>query len=234
MNDNTPAIACSDLCKSFAIGGGVQQVLQGAHLQVAKGEAVMISGASGSGKTTFLHLLGGLDKPQRGEVEIGGEKLSSLPPSRLSKLRNRKLGFVFQFHLLLPEFTAAENAAMPLLIRGEDKQQSLNRARALLAELDLQSCADKRPAMLSGGERQRVAIARALSGGAECVLADEPTGNLDRKNADAVFDMLLSQCRMRGMSLITATHDWRLLARADRCLELKEGKLWHRENPAQV
>lgn len=186
----------------------------------------MISGASGSGKTTLLHLLGGLDRADSGEVEVCGERLFHLSPTKLARLRNLRLGFVFQFHLLLPEFSAAENAAMPLLIRGESRKLALDKARQLLDELGLAKCEKKRPASLSGGERQRVAVARALIGGADCILADEPTGNLDRQNADAVFAMLVRQCRMRKMALITATHDGYLLARADRCLELREGKLW--------
>ncbi len=225
---DTPAVACYGLCKSYPGGGARQVVLADAALQVAPGEAVMICGASGSGKTTLLHLLGGLDRADGGEVEVCGERLFAMPPQRLAKLRNRRLGFVFQFHLLLPEFSAAENAAMPLLIRGERRGRALAAARELLAGLGLEKCADKRPASLSGGERQRVAVARALVGGADIVLADEPTGNLDRQNADGVFDMLLAQCRLRKMALITATHDGRLLARADRCLELRDGKLWQK------
>lgn len=188
----------------------------------------MICGASGSGKTTLLHLLGGLDKADSGDVEVCGRRLFDMPQRELAKLRNLHLGFVFQFHLLLPEFSATENAAMPLLIRGENRKMAFDKARRLLDELGLAKFADKRPASLSGGERQRVAIARALVGGADCVLADEPTGNLDRQNADAVFDMLLAQCRSRKMALITATHDSDLLARADKCLELRDGKLWQK------
>ena len=220
-------LQCRRLHKSYPAGGGLRQVvLAGAELQVAAGDAVMISGASGSGKTTLLHLLGGLDFADSGEVMVCGEPLVGLSPSQLAKLRNLHLGFVFQFHLLLPEFNAAENAAMPLLIRGERRRRALELARELLTELGLGGCWQKRPALLSGGERQRVAVARALIGGAGIILADEPTGNLDRGNADIVFDMLLAQCRLRGMALVVATHDFNLLAKADRCLELRDGELF--------
>ncbi len=229
-NGVSAAVVCRGLCKSYRIGGARQEVLSDLDLTVSAGEAAVVAGVSGSGKTTLLHLLGGLDIPDAGTVAVGGEDLFALSGAALAKLRNRRLGFVFQFHLLLPEFTAAENVAMPLLIRGENRSRALTVARDLLSQTGMAQFAEKRPAALSGGERQRVAVARALCGGAECVLADEPTGNLDRRNADAVFDLLLSQCARRKMALIAATHDSHLLARAGRFWELREGKLWRKEN----
>ena len=221
-----PVLLAEELRKSHPGGEtGPQIVLDGVNLRVFPGEATGILGASGSGKTTLLHLLGGLDAPDSGAAAVAGKKWAELTPDAAAAWRNRHLGFVFQFHLLLPEFTALENAAMPLLLRRAPRDQALARAEGILTELGLAPHLKKTPDQLSGGERQRTAVARALAGAPRCILADEPTGNLDRRNAAGVFDLLLAACRERDAALIVATHDDRLAAALPRRLILSDGKL---------
>ncbi|MGI9298515.1 MAG: ABC transporter ATP-binding protein [Gammaproteobacteria bacterium] len=222
MND-APVISCEGLKKSFADGDG--EVLAGVSLAVRAGETLCISGASGSGKTTLLHLLGGLDKPDGGYAAADGKKWAEINSAQAAKLRNRMLGFVFQFHLLLPEFSALENAAMPLLIRGVPRDEARNVARETLRQLGLAACAEKRPGQMSGGERQRTAVARALAGKPACLLADEPTGNLDRKNAETVFALMLESAAASGAAVVVVSHDERLAVRAGRRAALTDGVL---------
>ena len=222
---NAPIIACANVCKNFGDGARQQTILTGVNLTVRAGESISIVGASGSGKTTLLHLLGGLDTPDRGSIAVNNKPWDSLTPVQTARWRNQNLGFVFQFHLLLPEFSALENAAMPLLIRRRPRGQALAAAAAYLHRLGLSAHAQKTPAQLSGGERQRVAVARALVGEPACLLADEPTGNLDRRNAEAVFDLMLETAAAQGAAVVVVSHDERLTARTAHRAELNDGKL---------
>jgi lipoprotein-releasing system ATP-binding protein len=213
-------LSARGVCRSFREGATTLQVLNGVELVVARGERLAIIGASGSGKTTLLQILGGLDQPNAGVIEVGGRDIHALSESERSALRNRTIGFVYQFHHLLPEFSALENVAMPLLVRRERTASALARARVGLADR-----LNHRPHQLSGGERQRTAVARALVTSPALVLADEPTGNLDGGNAEQLFALMLELNREFSTSLVVVTHDGRLAARMDRVLELSGGGL---------
>jgi lipoprotein-releasing system ATP-binding protein len=222
---NGAVLTCSSLVKSFQQGDTRVDVLNGVNLTVQPGERLAIVGASGSGKTTLLQLLGGLDLPTSGSVTIAGQKISDLNDTERGTLRNRALGFVYQFHHLLPEFSALENVAMPLLIRRTPADEARQRARDLLQRVGLASRVEHRPGQLSGGERQRAAVARALVTQPAVVLADEPTGNLDGANARQVFELMLELNRESGTALVIVTHAPELAAKMQRTLTLTEGRL---------
>ncbi len=220
-------VACREICVTFSEPGLSVDVLHDINLSVRSGESVSVVGASGSGKSTLLHTLGGLMKPTSGEVVLCGQTLKGLTPAQSGNVRNRHLGFVYQFHHLLPEFSALENVAMPLLIRGESPADSKEQAEHILKRVGLSHRLNHKPSELSGGERQRAAVARALVTRPDCVLADEPTGNLDQKTAAQVQDLLLELMEAEKLALIVATHDLQFARSLAVQYELREGSLHH-------
>lgn len=220
-----PLLVCEHLSKIYQEGTLSTQVLKDVCFSVNEGEMMAIVGSSGSGKSTLLHLLGGLDTPSEGEVIFRGQHINRLSSDARAAIRNKDLGFIYQFHHLLPDFTALENVAMPLLIGGVNKAEALGRATKMLDAVGLAHRAGHRPSELSGGERQRVAIARALVNEPALVLADEPTGNLDLRNADAIFELLGELNRQQGTAFLVVTHDMKLAHRLSRQLEMRDGHL---------
>lgn len=235
MNDviNDAVIRAEGLAKTYAEGKMHTPVFDGLELSVSRGETVAIIGASGAGKSTLLHLLGGLDVPTAGEVYVAGQRMSALSDAARGALRNRNLGFIYQFHHLLPEFSALENVMMPVLLGGGEIADARARALELLQSVGLGHRLEHKPGEMSGGERQRAAVARALVNQPACVLGDEPTGNLDDRTASAVFGQMLELNRARATSLVLVTHDRSLARKLDRVLELREGRL-HSLASAQV
>lgn len=218
-------IQCTHLAKHFTDGGLETNVLSDINLAVSKGDRLAIVGSSGSGKSTLLHLLGGLDQPSSGTVTIHGHDINALSVNALSKLRNQSLGFVYQFHHLLPEFSALENVAIPLVIAGQQPKQAQQQAEDLLAKVGLSHRLIHKPSELSGGERQRAALARALITQPDCLLADEPTGNLDHRTAQTIFDLILNLNESLGTALIIVTHDNAMASQMDKVLTLTDGIL---------